>query len=95
MVKNNLYDNDYTNHLTAIHLSELQDLGFSEKDCMKALKVCHNDVQDAAVWLTENCKIHKPKQDNLNITQVEVITFLFCIDNIFHGKDIEHICSKL
>ena len=53
-------------------MNELLDLGFSPEDCLKALKLKDNDVQEAAVWLTENCKLQKPKQDTLNVTQVEV-----------------------
>lgn len=38
----------------ADHTFKLSALGFSEEDCTKALEICGGEIDDAALWLTQN-----------------------------------------
>ncbi len=35
---------------------QLVTLGFSQEDCQKALEICENQLEEAALWLTRNCE---------------------------------------
>ena len=59
-------------YVSESQISQLEELGFSTKDCQTALEVTVGDTEAAAVWLTENAKIITPKKDELKVTKVEV-----------------------
>ncbi len=48
-------------------------LGFIEEDCIRALNICEGDINESAIWLTQNAK-HKSsnhksdklQQNNIN-----------------------------
>ena len=44
-------------------MSQLASLGFSKADCLRALEECHNKLDDAALWLTQNASPHRPRLD--------------------------------
>lgn len=35
-------------------IAKLTVLGFDKKDCVEALRLCENKLDDAALWLTQN-----------------------------------------
>lgn len=48
-------------------LKVLMALGFSNEDCLKALEICENRLDDAAIWLTQHAKV------NYNIKQKKTL----------------------
>ena len=47
-------------------VDQLSSLGFSQKDCLKALQECNNKLDEAALWLTQNASPSSPlgKEDS-------------------------------
>ncbi|XP_047110726.1 vacuolar protein sorting-associated protein 13D [Schistocerca piceifrons] len=35
-------------------VNKLVNIGFKAEDCLRALEFCHGDIDDAAIWLTQN-----------------------------------------
>ena len=46
------------------HIEQLQELGYSKDDCVKALKTANDNIDTAGVWLLDNAKVVKRKEDN-------------------------------
>lgn len=68
-------------------IQTLTALGFKYQDCVHALEMCDNQLDDAAIWLTQNAKTVtvNGEKSPLNIQAVEVSWFincLFCMWNI-------------
>ena len=59
----------------AILVAKLADLGFTIVDCEAALKRSNDQLENAALWLTENAKpIHRGGSKTLiNISGFEVV----------------------
>lgn len=49
-----------------ILIDKLSILGFSKEDCIKALEICNNILDDSALWLTQNAE---PVKQNVSHTQ--------------------------
>lgn len=66
------------------HINKLTVLGFETKDCIEALQLCDNKLDDAALWLTQNAnpifsygsnRDVATTPDKVHIKVIEVITF--------------------
>ncbi|XP_053397933.1 intermembrane lipid transfer protein VPS13D-like isoform X2 [Mercenaria mercenaria] len=75
--------------LTETQVAKLIDMNFSREDCLKSLKVKRDNLEEAAVWLTENAKVVKPKKDETKITVVEVNMTTFCLCLIDDCQDAD------
>ncbi|XP_050302982.1 intermembrane lipid transfer protein Vps13D isoform X2 [Anthonomus grandis grandis] len=54
-------------------IQTLTALGFQKEDCIRALELCDNKLDDAAIWLTQNAEnIGECKDKTLNVHTVEV-----------------------
>lgn len=57
-------------------INKLVTLGFSVDDCVKALEMCNNRLDDSALWLTQNAKPITEKSltsyNSLNIQAIEI-----------------------
>lgn len=56
------------------YIEQLQELGYSKKDCVKALKVSNDNVDRAGDWLLDNAKVVKWKEEN------KITAIVVCID---------------
>lgn len=54
-------------------MDQLQELGYNREDCGKALRVAKDNVDEAALWLLDNAKLVKQKEEN-KITAIVVST---------------------
>lgn len=55
-------------------IARLTALGFKTEDCFKALELCNQNLDDAALWLTQNAS-HSPDASgklSLNVKAIEV-----------------------
>lgn len=55
-------------------IQTLTALGFKYQDCVHALEMCDNQLDDAAIWLTQNAKTvtDNGEKSPLNIQAIEV-----------------------
>lgn len=74
---------------------KLSTLGFSVSDCIKALELCNNVLDDSALWLTQHCEPVKSnqaprtQQSALNINAIEVCANCISICVIDDCKDAD------
>lgn len=55
-------------------VSKLNALGFSTHDCRKALEACNNQLDEAALWLTQNAEPSKSNQSlAINLLDIHAI----------------------
>lgn len=63
-------------------IARLTTLGFKTEDCLRALEMCDQNLDDAALWLIQNAaSFHNNNEsDNrspLNVKAIEVSVFFF------------------
>jgi vacuolar protein sorting-associated protein 13D len=82
------------NHL----VSKLTSLGFRESDCLMALAICDQEIDDAAIWLTQNAeptnkaaagKVNAASNGPLDIIAVDVKASCISICVIDDCKDAD------
>ncbi|XP_041352246.1 vacuolar protein sorting-associated protein 13D-like isoform X2 [Gigantopelta aegis] len=70
---------------TSVHqescIKTLMDLGFVRENCKKALTMCNENTDTAAVWLTTNCTYQPASEtkQNFEITHAELKAHCICI----------------
>ncbi|RWS05004.1 Vacuolar protein sorting-associated protein 13D-like protein [Dinothrombium tinctorium] len=62
------------------HIQKLQTLGFSKDDCIQSLQACHGNLNDAALWLTQNAS-------TVNINQAAITPLKLCTVLSIHMKN--------
>uniref|UniRef100_A0A1B0D2C6 Uncharacterized protein n=1 Tax=Phlebotomus papatasi TaxID=29031 RepID=A0A1B0D2C6_PHLPP len=74
-------------------IKNLTALGFKRADCMRALEICPNQLDDAALWLTQNAEplktITVPSRGPLEIQAVEIRATCISICVIDDCKDAD------
>lgn len=74
-------------------ITKLSSLGFSIDDCIKALHICDNILDDSALWLTQNAEPFKfqslPIQNALDIQAIEIRANCISICIIDDCKDAD------
>lgn len=76
-------------------IMKLSALGFSVEDCIKALELCRNELDDAALWLTQNAEplkiqpIANTQDSSLNIKAIEIRANCISICVIDDCKDAD------
>lgn len=83
---------DYNPNNSAL-INKLAALGFSPTDCVRALDVCNNALDDSALWLTQNAE-HKTHQimaqhSSLDIRAIEIRANCISICVIDDCKDAD------
>ncbi|XP_066151224.1 intermembrane lipid transfer protein Vps13D isoform X2 [Euwallacea fornicatus] len=55
-------------------VQRLTALGFRHRDCVQALEMCDNQLDDAAIWLTQNAEsvANSARQSGLNVQAIEL-----------------------
>lgn len=53
-------------------VSKLTALGFNRNDCTKALEVCNDQLNEAALWLTQNAEPSKSPQSHATVHPLEI-----------------------
>ncbi|KAL4233287.1 Vacuolar protein sorting-associated protein 13D [Mactra antiquata] len=69
-------------------VNQLMDMNFSREDCIKSLKINKDDMEEAAVWLTQNAKVVKPDGNKLTAIDVNMTTFCLCLIDDCQDADI-------
>lgn len=52
--------------------SKLSALGFNPNDCSNALEICNNQLDEAALWLTQNAEPTKTSQSHMIVHPLEI-----------------------
>ncbi len=68
-VANNAVDRVYDVQLT----SKLSALGFNRDDCIHALEICNNELDEAALWLTQHAEPTKPLHTVVHPLEIKAI----------------------
>lgn len=69
------------------HVNQLQSLGFDRQDCGLALEACQGNINDAAIWLSQNSKI----LSRLDSPDYEQHAFQFVKVGRFHKLFTNHL----
>lgn len=56
---------------TVDHVEKLKTLGFTSEDCQAALRSCNDNLEEAALWLTQNAS-PAITQDQTNLNQINI-----------------------
>ncbi|XP_059608662.1 intermembrane lipid transfer protein Vps13D [Phlebotomus argentipes] len=76
-----------------VTVRKLTTLGFKRSDCVRALEICSNQLDDAALWLTQNAEPQKtlamPSRGPLDIQAVEIRATCISICVIDDCKDAD------
>lgn len=73
--------------LETVQVDSLREMGFTYEDCIRGLEECKGNVDEAAIWLTQNAAIdllagpaeQNPTKRSVDVSAVELKVSYFCL----------------